>query len=141
MQISFSQEIQLRVRYSETDQMGFCYYGHYASFLESARVETLRSLGISYRKIEEGGILLPVTSLQIDYKKPLRYDELFSIHTKLVSLSACTVTFDYVFYNQANEITTTASTTLVFTDAKSLSPVRIPNNIIDTLRAYEIAEK
>lgn len=141
MQISFSQEIQLRVRYSETDQMGFCYYGHYASFLESARVETLRSLGISYRKIEEGGILLPVTSLQIDYKKPLRYDELFSIHTKLVSLSACTVTFDYVFYNQAKEITTTASTTLVFTDAKSLRPIRIPNNIIDTLRAYEIAEK
>ena len=71
---------KLRVRYAETDKMGFCYYGNYASFFEVARVEALREKGISYRALEESGILLPVTHFEIRYFQPARYDDLLEIH-------------------------------------------------------------
>ena len=70
---------QIRTRYAETDQMGVIYYGNYPQYLEIARVEWLRSLGISYKYMEEIGIMLPVVSLHIDYKKPALYDELLSV--------------------------------------------------------------
>lgn len=138
MKFNFSHQVQLRIRYSETDQMGFCYYGNYPVFLELGRVEALRSLGISYREMEESGILLPVTSLHIDYKKPLHYDEQFLLTTKLVGVTSCSVTFEYVFKNQEDQITTTASTVLVFTDATNLKPMRMPISIIHALKHYEI---
>jgi len=138
MKFSFSHQIYLRIRYSETDQMGFCYYGNYPVFLELGRVEALRSLGISYRELEDQGILLPVTFLHIEYKKPLRYDEQFKVTTKLTVLSSCSVTFDYELLNLNDQITTIASTVLVFTDARSLKPIRIPKPLMDALKTYEI---
>jgi len=138
MKFSFSHQIYLRIRYSETDQMGFCYYGNYPVFLELGRVEALRSLGVSYRELEDQGILLPVTSLHIEYKKPLRYDEQFKVKTKLTAFSSCSVTFDYELLNLNDQITTIASTVLVFTDARSLKPIRIPKSLMDALKTYEI---
>jgi acyl-CoA thioester hydrolase len=81
---------------------------------------------------------LPVTSLHIDYKKPLHYDEQFLLTTKLVGVTSCSVTFEYVFKNQEDQITTTASTVLVFTDATNLKPMRMPISIIHALKHYEI---
>ncbi|MFM7723760.1 MAG: acyl-CoA thioesterase [Bacteroidota bacterium] len=138
MKFSFSHQVLLRIRYSETDQMGFCYYGNYPVFLELGRVEALRSLGVSYRELEDQGILLPVTSLHIEYKKPLRYDEQFKVKTKLTAFSSCSVTFDYELLNLNDQITTIASTVLVFTDARSLKPIRIPKSLMDALKTYEI---
>jgi len=140
MRYSFEYELQLRIRYSETDQMGFCYYGNYPVFLELARVESLRSLNISYRELEETGILLPVKSLHIEYLRPLRYDEEFRIQTKLTSVGASSVFFEYTFFNSLNQVTTTATTTLVFVDQLSLKPRRIPQEIIQALQNYEIHE-
>ena len=65
----YSLETKLRVRYGETDQMGYVYYGVYAQYYEVGRVELLRSLGISYKELEEEGILLPVVNFEINYKK------------------------------------------------------------------------
>ena len=59
--------VNIRVRYAETDQMGYCYYGNYAQYFEVARVETLRSLGVSYKDLENSGILLPRASINISY--------------------------------------------------------------------------
>lgn len=138
MKFSFSHQIHLRIRYSETDQMGFCYYGNYPVFLELGRVEALRSLGILYRELEDQGILLPVTALHIEYKKPLRYDEQFKVTTRLTAFSSCSVTFDYELLNLNDQITTIASTVLVFTDARSMKPIRIPKPLMDVLKTYEI---
>lgn len=138
MKFSFSHQIHLRIRYSETDQMGFCYYGNYPVFLELGRVEALRSLGILYRELEDQGILLPVTALHIEYKKPLRYDEQFKVTTRLTAFSSCSVTFDYELLNLKDQITTIASTVLVFTDARSMKPIRIPKPLMDVLKTYEI---
>ncbi|MFM7731677.1 MAG: acyl-CoA thioesterase, partial [Flavobacteriales bacterium] len=82
----FSHTIQLRVRYSETDQMGFVYYGNYASYFEVARVETLRASGITYRELEEQGILLPVREFSIRYIQPARYDDIVDITTTITEL-------------------------------------------------------
>ena len=83
-----SHEIQLRIRYGETDQMGFCYYGNYAQFLEVARVETLRKFGISYKELEEKGILLPVRNFSIKYIAPAKYDDIIHIQTVVNEIKA-----------------------------------------------------
>ena len=79
-------ETKLRVRYGETDQMGYVYYGNYAQFFEVGRVEWLRELGISYKSLEESKIMLPVINLNINYLKPAKYDDLLTIVTTLKKL-------------------------------------------------------
>lgn len=74
-------EFRVRVRYAETDQMGVVYHGNYAQYFEMGRVEWLRNLGVSYRSMEESGIMLPVVSLTMNYKKPARYDDLLTVRT------------------------------------------------------------
>jgi len=91
----FTHTHQLRVRYSETDQMGFCYYGNYATYLEVGRVESLRALGIAYSELEKQGILLPVVHLSIDYAQPAKYDDKLSIVTHLTELKGVKITFEY----------------------------------------------
>ena len=71
-----SHQIQVRVRYSETDQMGVVYHGNYIPYFEIGRVEWLRDKGISYKSLEENGIALPIVSMTLNYKKPARYDDL-----------------------------------------------------------------
>ena len=86
MNYHYKNSIQLRVRYAETDQMGYCYYGNYAQYFEVGRVETLRSLGMSYKSLEENGIMLPVLDFSINYNKPALYDDLLTIETTIVKI-------------------------------------------------------
>src|SRR5690606_40487146 len=86
MQIQFSNQTKVRVRYSETDQMGYCYYGNYAAFFEVARVEALRELGMSYKQMEEDGIAMPVLEYQIKYYKPAFYDDELIIETTITEM-------------------------------------------------------
>lgn len=138
MKISYSHVLPLRIRYSETDQMGFCYYGNYPVFLEVARVEMLRNLGVVYADLEKQGIILPVKSLEIDYKLPLRYDELFTIETTLTEISSCTITFSYQFFGEDQKLRTTASTTLVFTNSSTFRPCRVPEELLRLITNYAI---
>jgi acyl-CoA thioester hydrolase len=78
----YSVKNQIRVRYAETDRMGYVYYGNYAQYFEVARVEMLRGLGISYKTLEDSGIMLPVLDFTIKYIKPAFYDDLLTIKTK-----------------------------------------------------------
>ena len=86
-------ETTLRVRYGETDQMGYVYYGVYAQYYEVGRVEAMRSLGISYREMEESGILMPVINLTINYKKPALYDDEVRIVTSVKDIPGVRITF------------------------------------------------
>ena len=88
-------EIKLRVRYSETDQMGYVYYGNYAQYFEVARVEALRSLGITYKELEEEGILLPVLEFTIRYIKPAYYDDQLTIKVRIPVLPKARIFFEY----------------------------------------------
>ena len=130
----YSHEIQLRVRYAETDQMGMVYYGNYAQYFEVGRVEWLRKFGISYKSMEEQGVLLPVVSLNINYKKSARYDDLITVKTQLVNLPSATIEFDYKITNESGEILTLGNTVLVFIDVKRNRPTRCPKYLLDKLQ-------
>ncbi len=126
----------LRTRYAETDQMGVVYYGNYPQYLELGRVEWLRQLGISYKEMEEEGVMLPVVSLQINYKKPAFYDELITVRTKFKEVTPSKIEFDYEILNEKNEIISTANTVLVFVDKKTWRPTRCPEKIINLIQKY-----
>ena len=120
-------ETTLRVRYGETDQMGFVYYGVYAQYYEVGRVEAMRSLGFSYREMEESGVLMPVINLTINYKKPALYDDEVRIVTTVKEMPGVRITFHYECFNQKNDLLNTGSVTLVFIDKIKNKPMLPPS--------------
>lgn len=120
-------KINLRVRYAETDQMGVVYHGNYAQYFEMGRVEWLRNKGISYKELEDGGVMLPVVSLNMNYKKPAYYDDELTIVTRLEFLGGVKIEFSYEIINQKGDLLTTALTTLVFVDMKIKRPIAVPD--------------
>lgn len=129
-------ETFVRVRYSETDKMGYCYYGNYAQFLELGRVESLRSLGFPYKELEDKGIMLPVLDFNIKYLKPAFYDDELKIVTTISKISTFKISFDYEIFNEKNEKLTIASTNLVFVDEKTKKPVPHPKEMSEKLKLY-----
>jgi acyl-CoA thioester hydrolase len=129
------------VRYAETDKMGYCYYGNYASFLEIGRVESLRSLGISYKSLEDNGIMLPVSEFQIKYFSPAYYDDMLLIETKITAIEGVRIYFDYFIYNDNQKLIASAMTILVFIDAISKKPVPPPKELLSIIQSYAIQEQ
>ena len=123
----------LRVRYGETDPMKYVYYGNYAEYLEVARVELFRSIGISYNDIENRGIWLPVSEFSIKYLKPAFYDEVITIHTFVEKLPGVKIEFRYEIFNQENVKITDARTTLFFLDAESGKIIRCPDFLMSLI--------
>lgn len=126
-------EFSVRVRYSETDQMGVVYHGNYAQYFEMGRVEWLRNLGVSYKWMEDNGIMLPVVSLQINYKKPAYYDDRLTVKTVFKRQTSVKIEFDYEIYNEKQELLTTAYSMLVFVDMKTKRPTIPPAYVSDKL--------
>ena len=126
-------EISFRVRYGETDQMGVVYHGNYAQYLEMGRVEWLREYGVSYKKMEENGMMLPVISLEVKYKKPAFYDDLITVRTILKKTPAVKIEFDFEIYNETRELLAEANVVLVFMDKKKNRPVRCPADLLEKI--------
>jgi len=105
-----SDTIQVRVRYAETDNMGYVYYANYLEYFEMARTEYIRKRGKSYKEIEEEGFLLPVIEVWTKYKKPARYDDLLTIETEVISIGKASIRFNYFVRNEAGEILTEGET-------------------------------
>ena len=131
----FTSETKIRVRYGETDQMGYCYYGNYAQFFEIGRVETLRELGMSYKDMEEDGVMLPVFEYNVKYIRPALYDDLLTIKTTIRDIPKSRIYFDYEIYNEKEELLSTASTTLVFISKESMKPISAPENFLEKLKS------
>ncbi len=125
--------LSFRVRYAETDQMGIVYHGNYAQYFELGRTEWLRSLGITYKNMEENGIMLPVISLQCDFKKSAFYDDTLTIETILKKKPTVKIEFDLKITNQNNELVCTGNTVLAFINMKTKKPTRCPKYILDLL--------
>lgn len=126
-------ELEVRVRYAETDQMGVVYHGNYAQYFEMGRVEWLRNLGLSYAFMEKNGVMLPVVSLTINYKKPARYDDLLRVRTIFKKQESVRIEFDYEIYNEKAELLTTGNSVLVFVDMKTGRPVSPPDYVTERL--------
>jgi len=129
----FQHETSVRVRYGETDQMGYVYYGDYAEYLEVGRVEALRSLGFPYRRLEEEGVMLPVRELRLMYHQPARYDDQLTIRTRIMTMPSVRIVFDYEVINEAGVLLCEARTTLVFVDRLTMRPRRAPEALLATL--------
>lgn len=132
----FQYRESIRVRYSETDKMGFVYYGNYAQYFEVARVEALRSLNLSYKELEETGIMLPVRSFHIDYFKPALYDDLLTIETLITEMPTAKLKFDYRTINEKGELLNTASVVLVFMNENTNKPTKPPIQFLEKLKPF-----
>lgn len=118
----FSHSTKLRVRYAETDQMGYMYYGNYATFYEVGRVEMLRSLGMTYKSMEESGIMMPVLDMKCKFIKPALYDEEITISVTVAKMPSVRIHFAYQLFNEKQELINEGETTLVFIDVKRNKP-------------------
>lgn len=132
----FTHTHQLRPRYGETDQMGFVYYGVYLSYYEVARVEALRSLGLSYKKLEADGIWMPVLENHSYYQVPATYDELLSIRTTIPELPKSRIRFQYEIMGESQKSLHSGETLLCFLNKVSGRPCRPPQVLLEKLAPY-----
>jgi acyl-CoA thioester hydrolase len=125
-----------RVRYADTDQMGYVYYGNYARFYEIGRVEALRSLGFSYKALEATGVLMPVYENTSRYHKPARYDDLLTVAVTIPEQPRARIIFQYTIRNEAGELLNSGQTTLVFQRADTGRLCAAPASLLDALKPF-----
>ena len=131
----YKHEITTIVRYAETDQMGYVYYGRYPEYLEMARTAMIKSLGLSYRTMEEGGVMLPVAELNIKYKQPAFYDDQLTIKSTLTDMPTARIVFVSEIYKE-DKLCAVGTVTLCFVDKASGKIVRCPKDLSDKLKPY-----
>ena len=129
-------ETQVRVRYAETDRMGYAYYGHFAAYFEVARVEMLRNIGFTYKILEDEGIILPVLEFTIKYFRPAYYDNLLTIRTTINELPGMRIRFSYETFNEEQILLNKAETTLVFVNKSTGKPIMPPDDLLTAMKAY-----
>ncbi|WP_299017829.1 thioesterase family protein [uncultured Polaribacter sp.] len=122
-----------RIRYSETDQMGVVYHGNYAQFFEMGRTEWMRSLGVTYKSMEDSGTMLPVISLSCKFIKSALYDDELTITTMLKKKPMVKIEFDYEIINQKGELICTGNSVLAFMNSKTMKPTRCPSYLLEGL--------
>ena len=132
----YTNETKVRVRYGETDKMGYVYYGVYPLYYEVGRTELMRNFGFPYKKIEDMGIMLPVKSLDIKYHKAAMYDDLLTIRTTIKVIPSVRISFYYEVLNEKEELLNEGSTMLVFVDEKTRKPRKAPEELILQLKPY-----
>jgi len=133
----YSHDTSIRVRYAETDQMGYVYHGNYAAYFEVARTEAFRQLGISYKTMEAEGVGMPVGELRTRFRRPARYDDLLTVRMLLRQPAEGTrILFEYEIYNEAQELLTEGHTLMVFVNMSTGRPVPIPAAIQQKLLPY-----
>jgi acyl-CoA thioester hydrolase len=119
-------EVQIRVRYGEVDRMGYLHHGNYPLYFEVGRTELIRQLGLSYKEMEDKGILMPVRDLQVKYYLPVLYDQEVTLVTRLAKKPEVKVVFEYQLISDTGQLHSDAKTTLVFVDANNRKPIRAP---------------
>lgn len=130
----YPHESKIIVRYAETDQMGFVYYGNYATYFEVARVEWMKQFGVAYAEMEKQGILMPVVHFSIDYKKPAFYDETLTIKVSIEEFPKHSIVFVYQTFNAKEELLNKAKTTLVFLNKENMRLTKAPEILIKNLK-------
>ncbi len=133
----FISEIKIRVRYAETDKMGYCHHSVYAQYFEEGRTELMRDLGVSYLDMENKGIMLPVLELKTKFLKPAFYDDVLTIRTTLKEYPGVKIKFHYETINQHGEKINFAETTLVFVKAETMKPTKPPLFFLEKLTSLK----
>lgn len=133
----FKHEITLRVRYGETDQMGYVYYGNYSQYYEVGRVEAMRAIGIPYAALEkQHGIWMPVVSMHARFLRPALYDDVLKIKTCIRSNSKYQMRFDTEIFNEASQLLNASQVILNFVDSNTKKRIEMPEFIRKKLNIY-----
>ncbi|MFC2087520.1 acyl-CoA thioesterase [Bacteroidota bacterium] len=128
-------ETQIRVRYGETDSMGYVYYGNFALYYEIGRTDLLRQYGLTYKDLEEQGILMPVVSMTSHFKRPAFYDDFITIRTTVKKLPGIKIHFFYELFSN-NQLINTGDTVLTFFNREQNKPVKCPEAILNRIRNH-----
>lgn len=132
---------QIRVRYAETDQMRVVYHGNYAQYFEVGRVEAIRSLGFSYKDLEDMGIIMPIVELTSKFLRPAHYDDLLTIKTILKELPTNhRIEFHQEVYNQHDKLLTIGKVVLYFVDAATREKTEMPQIWQNVLAPYFVTK-
>lgn len=127
----------IRVRYGETDQMGYLYYGNYALYFEVGRTDAIRELGLTYKEMEENGIIMPVAEVNIKYIRPALYDDLITVKTIIKELPAGSkIDFHTELYNEKGKLLNVGVTTLAFYDPLKKKTVEMPELLRSRLMPF-----
>ena len=132
----FCYEHKVRVRYGDTDQMGYVYYGNYAYYYEQARAEAIRSAGFTYKEIEAAGVIMPVTRMNIKYIQPAYYDEVLTIKTIVPHLPNRIIIFKYEVINEKGTLINEGETHLIFIDVNSKKIKAAPQILLEKFKPY-----
>ena len=133
----FESTTQIRVRYAETDQMSVVYYGNYAQYFEVGRVESIRQLGLSYKQIEEFGVIMPVVEMNIKFLRSAEYDDLLTVKTSVKELPTNhKIEFHQEVYNEANKLLTVGRVVLYFIDAATKAKTNMPALLKEKLEKF-----
>jgi acyl-CoA thioester hydrolase len=132
----FEYSTKIRVRYGETDQMGYMYYGNYAEFFEVGRVEMLRSLGLTYSGMEASGVMMPVLEMKSKYLKPALYDEEITVNVIMDKMPGVKIHFRYELFNEKDELIHQAETLLVFVNMKTNRPCLPSAEFLEKLKPF-----
>ena len=132
----YTSETHVRVRYGETDQMGYVYYGNYAMYYEVGRVESLRQLGLTYKELEEMGVMMPVLENKSKYISPALYDDLLRIVTTIRVKPSVKITFEYEIFNGQDKLIHQGETVLAFVQKNNGRPCRPPAVFQKVLEPY-----
>lgn len=133
----FTATTHIRVRYGETDQMGYLYYGNYALYYEVGRAEAIRELGFTYRQLEEMGVMMPVAELNAKYYRPALYDDLITVKTTLHELTGgAKIQFHTSLFNEGGDLLNKGITTLVFYDPIQKKTINMPDELYKRLAPH-----
>ncbi len=133
----FTHETPIRVRYAETDQMSVVYHGNYFPYLETGRVEAIRSLGMSYADLEKMGIQMPVVEITCKYLRPARYDDLLCVRTTLPQLPTDhRIEFHQEIYREPNELLFKAQVKLYFWEVATNQRSSMPALLAERLKPF-----
>lgn len=134
----FEAKTQIRVRYGETDKMGYVYYGNYALYYEEGRTSAMRSIGFPYSALEESGIMLPVMDMEIKFLRPAFYDDLLTIHSTIRKLDLSSKELEFYSYieNEIGKKINECRIKLAFVDSQTRRKTSMPAALYDTLLPF-----
>lgn len=133
----FTNEVKIRVRYAETDQMNVVYHGNYAQYFEVGRVEAVRALGLSYKDMEATGTIMPVIEWTAKFLRPAHYDDMLTVKTILKALPVdYRIEFHQEVYNEAGKLLTVGKVKLYFLKAKTMEKTDMPAELLEKLKPY-----
>ena len=124
-----------RIRYTETDQMGFAHHSNYLNYFEMARIQSLNSIGFSYASLEKQGIVMPVVSTNINFKSPAYFDDSLKIKLIILEIPRATIKIDYIVLRGIDKVIANGSTTLAFLNTQTNKAVRCPQTLLDIIES------